>query len=441
MTDRWLEPDDYNEPRLMLCLSAVQRWWRETTDEVILNSPWLRRSTGRGVRCVWIGVHMLRWLFLLLQDAKALSRLGVNTYLQLKLIVMLLCFARVVWVSVRTTRDSFFTGLLHCVGLGLSFDCYSNVAWGRVLGLEEFGCTMLTLYHSNVHPIALWLLFGSGTLIVWYYSSPYAGSFVAALDLHAYSSLCLLLFAFTVDFSNRIGAVSSGMLYGRESDSSASAALQSPVAGRSARKPCWLAGLNAWIWWLIYMREANLGNTRVLHAAVAICFLVLAVSICAEHLFLGWKADIVFGLLCHLPALLLWIDTSRLKDVGSTALEWNERFFGYSYSLDRMVLSDYTEFAQLLATQTLIQAGCHPAVCAGWAVPLLGMHITGSLNIWKNGGFSAPEVGFALLGSHFVDYFPRMRAIQEGLASSEENARSIERLPRTSIELLVSTGA
>ena len=382
----------------------------------------------------------MRWLLLLVRDAKALSRLGGNTYLELEFITMLMCFARVLWVSVRTTRDSFWSGLLHCIGLGLSFDCYSNVAWGKTLGtdlkngVEELGCTMLTLYHSNVHPITLWLLFCCGTAVVWYELSGYYDSFVAGLDLHAYISLFFLLCAFTVDFSNRIQAVSSGILYGRECDSSVSAALQSPVAGRSARKPCWLVGLNAWIWWLIYMREANLGNTRVVRASVVLCFLVLLGSICAERVFLGWKADIVFGLLCHLPPLLLFLDADMSKDAEA----WNNKLFGGSHALDRIVLFDHSQFAHLLATQTLIQAGCHPAVCAVWAAPLLVIHLIGSpiLNLWKNSDFTAPEVGFALLGSHFVDYFPRIRAIQEGLASSEENARSIERLPRTSIELL-----
>lgn len=41
--------------------SFAIRWWRETTDVVILNSPWLRRETGRSLRIMWVIVHILWW--------------------------------------------------------------------------------------------------------------------------------------------------------------------------------------------------------------------------------------------------------------------------------------------------------------------------------------------------------------------------------------------
>ena len=64
------------------------------------------------------------------------------------------------------------------------------------------------------------------------------------------SSLCILLCASTVDFMNRIKAVSSGMLFDRNAPTDP---LKSPLAGRSARKYCWLIGLNNWLIWILYM--------------------------------------------------------------------------------------------------------------------------------------------------------------------------------------------
>lgn len=43
--------------------SHGHRWWRETTDHVILNSPWLKRETGHAFRFLWALMHLLWWYF------------------------------------------------------------------------------------------------------------------------------------------------------------------------------------------------------------------------------------------------------------------------------------------------------------------------------------------------------------------------------------------
>ena len=68
--ESWLgQPvEPYSESRAARVGHAVADWWRETTDVVILNSPWLKRSTGRALRCIWSCVHLGRWLMVIWCD-------------------------------------------------------------------------------------------------------------------------------------------------------------------------------------------------------------------------------------------------------------------------------------------------------------------------------------------------------------------------------------
>lgn len=40
---------------------AIKQWWQETTDSVILNSPWLRHGIDRVLRCLWVLVQLPFW--------------------------------------------------------------------------------------------------------------------------------------------------------------------------------------------------------------------------------------------------------------------------------------------------------------------------------------------------------------------------------------------
>ena len=48
---------------LKACGALTMTWWRETTDRVVLNSPWLRRDTGRFFRCMSISLHGMAWFY------------------------------------------------------------------------------------------------------------------------------------------------------------------------------------------------------------------------------------------------------------------------------------------------------------------------------------------------------------------------------------------
>ena len=50
--------------RVRLCdPRCCWRWWRETTDLVILSSPWLRRETGHALRSLWVLLHVMWWCY------------------------------------------------------------------------------------------------------------------------------------------------------------------------------------------------------------------------------------------------------------------------------------------------------------------------------------------------------------------------------------------
>ena len=435
----WLrEPvdDHYTRPWLVRICSAVLAWWQETTDVVFLNSPWLKRSTGRALRCVWICIHLARWFILLLFDEEALEEATRCSHIQLQLMLMFVCFARVLWVAVMTEKDGIWSGLLLCIGLLVSFDSYGSID-GEFLSYEDLVFAMLTLFHCNVHPLGMWLVLGfAGALYA--RNLPHSPSlFESGVSLHCLISLCFIVGAWTIDFSNRIKAVSSGMLHGSGSDSIASAALQSPVAGRSGRIPCWLAGWNNWIWFVLYLKTTSVPAYQLVRASVLLCFLLLILGAYARNTLLGWRADIALGLLCHLPSELIFIH------VNGCVKEWDVDVVGFSLVYDPdMIVSVICHAASVLATQTMIQAGCHPVVCAAFTLPLFIQ------TVWVCQSFAPdlslyytiywmtkPVVCFILICSHFVDYFARMKAIREGFLSTEGNARSLVNVT-TAIECL-----
>ena len=432
----WLrEPiEELYEGRFLRFERAVREWWRETTDVVFLNSPWLKRSTGRALRCVWICIHLARWLIFFL-FGEALQEATRSLYRQLELVLMVCCFARVLWVAIMTEKDSIWSGLLMCVGLLVSFHSWSRIAYDTGLSYEDLGFAMLPLLHCNVHPLGMWCILGLG-LALYVHDFSYAPSpFANGLALHSLTSLSFIVCAWTIDFSNRIKAVSSGMLYGRLSDSIASAALQSPVAGRSGRIPCWLAGWNNWIWWLVYMKATTEDNEQLVRASVLLFFLVLVFGAYASNKLLGWRADIALGLLCHMPPMLVFIE------VNSAPKEWNAAVVGYVLAhTPAMYVTHTCENILLFGTQTLIQAGGHPVVCAAFT-PLVYFVVVFKCMEFSIGEYyifhllTGPMMCLVLICSHFVDYFARMKAIQEGFLSSEGNARSAENVT-TSLEWL-----
>ena len=424
----WLREEldeQYAEGQAVRICRAVREWWRETTDVVFLNSPWLKRSTGRALRCVWICIHLARWLAYFIIEQEALQEATCCLYRQLELVLMVFCFARVLWVAVMTEKDSIWSGLLMCIGLLVSFKSYSDIAYGSRLSFEDLGFAMLTLFHCNVHPLGMWCIHGFACAL-YARSLPDADSpFDSGVALLFLTSLCFIVCAWTIDFTNRIKAVSSGMLYGSGSDSIASAALQSPVAGRSGRIPCWFAAWSNWIWWFTYMTISNANDDQLVRASALLCLLVLILGAYAWKKLLGWRADIALGLLCQVPPVLVFIE------VNSGGKEWDAALVGYRFAhAPAMYVTHCCETCLVFGTQTLIQAGGHPVVCAAFTPLVYFVAAFKCVEFNMDDYYIAhvltgPAVCLVLLCSHFVDYFARMKAIQEGFLSSEGNARSV----------------
>ena len=419
----WLEADlDCEAPRRHY-LHAALAWWRETTDVVILNSPWLKRSTGRAIRCVWICIHVFRWLFLILFMETALERVKKSSYMQMELLIMLFCFLRVLWVVLLTKRDGFWSGLLMCLGFLLSFKAL-GVFGPPAVGGDDSAYAFVTLCHCNVHPLGICLvvLLSTVRLCTDRHGICLEPWVFASAGLYTCISQILLLLAFTMDFSNRIRAVVSGVLYGGENSPTKSLVLASPVAGRSGRSFCWLAGLYNCIWLLLdTWISAGVGEIYLSRAVAYSLLAFLLLYEASSHLD-GLHSDLILAYVCHMPPTLLAIDHLLCQS------QWAP--FNYP-------LAAFFHLMQVMATQTLIQAGCHPMLCACFTLPLY-LHIS-----WISMQFSAvsrnlltgPFLCSVLICSHFVDYFKRMKAIQQGLSSSNENARSRERLAMSAMAM------
>ena len=137
------------------------------------------------------------------------------------------------------------------------------------------------------------------------------------------------------------------------------------------------------------------------------------------------------GLLCHLPAELIFMDVN-----SGPPKKWDVDVVGLALVFaPELVLSSICHTASLLATQTMIQAGCHPVVCAAFTLPLFIQTVwlcqsaadVSLYYLYYDGIYllTAPVVCFVLICSHFVDYFARMKAIRAGFLSTEGNARSV----------------
>ena len=70
----WLEVDPQTDTgsccsRLKIFgVAKALAWWRDTTDPVVLNSPWLRRGTGRFFRALCTLGQIGAWLCMLLPE-------------------------------------------------------------------------------------------------------------------------------------------------------------------------------------------------------------------------------------------------------------------------------------------------------------------------------------------------------------------------------------
>ena len=95
---------------------TAKTWWRETTDVVILNSPWLRRETGRSLRIMWVIVHILWWSvhYPRLHRMWKVPRLYAMFGVAALLVLIGIC------LNCRDRRESLLRSSVLCIGLLVS---------------------------------------------------------------------------------------------------------------------------------------------------------------------------------------------------------------------------------------------------------------------------------------------------------------------------------
>ena len=207
--------------RLRACGAELLAWWRDTTDVVVLSSPWLRRGTGRFCRCVFILAKILTWLLSHGFDYAPLrwnDQLGpFMRYRNIALFcVMSFCLAASLWTSLRTSQESLRGSFLFGVGMTISFELLVSYAlW--LPGEMYFPVAVAVMCHCNVHPLVL-------TLMIGYHFATIIQIMMTLLDvqmqmwkyspqlLHLTAFEFILLAAFTWDFTQRVkaGAVKKG---------------------------------------------------------------------------------------------------------------------------------------------------------------------------------------------------------------------------------------
>ncbi|CAK9085917.1 unnamed protein product [Durusdinium trenchii] len=368
---------------------AARAWWMETTDDVLLNSPWLRRSTGGWFRCLWILFHVVPWCTGIYMESVQL-RQGPDRFPASLLVLALLMFARVVYSSLTKLRDTLQSSLLLCFGSLISYGCWDYLQvephelwFDRSTFVVGFlGQAFPTLCHCNVHPVALVLLLAYTVAYLWHDFDLHGARPVTFRLLHILGFQCCMCYAFTRDFTHRVKAVSTGMLEGASSDP-----LQSPVAGRSARTFCWR------------------GACTPFQSDLALCVFC--------------NAGPAWAMLRPLPYDYTLAGLGEISGFGFVRLS----FYLYYTSIG---CTSY-----VFATQAAIQAGCHPSISLGTSAVMTVFFLVEVLQCnlclqlaWDFGQVAEVALSLVLAVNHSVDFTQRLRAISAGLEQSAQNAAS-----------------
>eukprot|EP00438_Fugacium_kawagutii_P005522 Skav227066 [mRNA] locus=scaffold72:1011253:1012179:- [translate_table: standard] len=196
------------------CIRRALAWWRETSDVVVLNSPWLRRSFGRYFKCVCIVLNSLLWLGRWIDFSQRRRNMFRRKTIYgfdaaWSFWTMNLCLAASLWVFLRSSRESMGANVLFGIGMAISFQLLEETSLSQIL---EF-CSPLVfalLCQSNVHPLVLFLLvsFHGYTwcteILKHGIDVRYLSSHPTMLQMFAFE--CIMLAGFTWDFTQRVEA-------------------------------------------------------------------------------------------------------------------------------------------------------------------------------------------------------------------------------------------
>ena len=254
-----------------------------------------------------------------------------------------------------------------------------------------------------------------------------------------------MICAFTQDFSNRVSAVSSGMLYG----SGGHDPLESPLAGRSARVWCFLAAGNNWL--AVFSQWANSTENSYFPSVFA-CRIPQGVTlggVLAALLALGctllsrckpWMRDLVLTYLCVAPTL--WQVLNGAPSMHQFMRAYHQGHYYPTWHEETYRCLRWNWLLIVASTQILIQAGCHPCTCiVGIGSLICTVSLPILIGFWRfwdlNELMDWPDclessfLGLGVLLSHHVDWHARMKAIHLGMQQSRENADAAQGAARS----------
>lgn len=199
----WIVDDSDTASNNWRCKGQALGWWRDTTDVVVLNSPWLCRGTGRLFRCLTISFHALLWTYHMHFGGVFLSK----SLFPVRLCVMVVCLAASLCVSLMTSRESFGTSMLFGTGVLLSSNLFT---WDQATNLSlgvSFIPHFAMMCHCNVHPLVLFLGICDQLLSTWDTGVNHVGAYSSLVaGVHSIVFECAIIVAFTLDFTQRVKA-------------------------------------------------------------------------------------------------------------------------------------------------------------------------------------------------------------------------------------------
>ena len=355
----------------------VRDWWLETTDVVFLNSPWLRRSTGRGFRCLWILYHLVLWCIEFMNGGIPYRFCNFLTFIPLWyqisericFVFMLLAFGRVLWSALMTNSDTFSNSLLLGGASMASFAFWAPAHMNmsqrdRWVPVQHafmtvfLGYTFPILCHCNVHPVVLLLLFTytiGYTLEHFGHNESFFGDLFVLLQIIGFQ-FCTG-FAFSLDFTNRVKAVATGMLHNADTYDP----LESPVAGRSARLFCWLVLMTNWVFIACFCclswDSSRYPSWMYILDTICLC-LPWGLLLCTRSPnCTPFKCDVAFVSFSYAPPA--WVFLRHKLYQGYDCFVFEE-YTAIIWFLGGTLLACRSIF---FATQAAIQAGCIPLVC------------------------------------------------------------------------------
>ena len=260
-------------------------------------------------------------------------------------------------MSIRDKRENLRGTVLFAIGTHVTF---GHVAYYVLLAPAQFlTWSLLVLPHCNTHPVVMSFVFvgsvPSGLMTDTLSMNPYEH----LIQVQTFANGFLISVAFSLDFTRRVKAVSSGMIFGTSGEEP----LDSPVAGLSARNVCLLAcGVNWASWIILTLLNANDAKSSYLPEifrnhipmcstlAVLLAFVSFPVAIMKKAT--TWSADLALAIFSCTPLCLLLLEYGFLSNILWTPPlyplaiqhDWDAWFLSKDLCLELLPKTSFEDF-------------------------------------------------------------------------------------------------